>query len=61
MGRKRAPAILLLLLSAVGGPAASAQEKPPRPLDALPTRVVGDDLQVQYKDFRLGISERVPV
>jgi quinol---cytochrome c reductase iron-sulfur subunit, bacillus type len=34
---------------------------PPRSLDTLPTRVVGDDLQVQYQDFRLGIADKVPV
>ena len=32
---------------------------PPRSLDPLPTRVDGGNLYVQYRDFRLGIPQRV--
>ncbi len=32
---------------------------PPRSLDPLATRVEGGVLQIQYVDFRLGVSERV--
>lgn len=39
--------------SVVSGP-------PPRPLDAMPTRVVAGVLQVSYVDFRLGVGEKVP-
>jgi menaquinol-cytochrome c reductase iron-sulfur subunit len=33
---------------------------PPRPLDTLPTRVEGGDLEVQYTDFHLGTPDKVP-
>lgn len=33
---------------------------PPRPLDPLQTRIEGGELQVQYQDFRLGVTDRVP-
>jgi quinol---cytochrome c reductase iron-sulfur subunit, bacillus type len=34
---------------------------PPRPLDTLPTRIRGSELEVQMQDFRLGTPEKVPV
>ncbi len=34
---------------------------PPRPLDRLQTAVVNGMVQVQYIDYRLGVSEKVPV
>jgi len=34
---------------------------PPRSLDALPARVEGGNLLIQYADFRLGVGEKVPV
>ncbi len=34
---------------------------PPRPLDRLENRVEGGNLVVDYKDFRLGIPEKVEV
>jgi len=33
---------------------------PPRPLDALLTRVEGGQLQAQYRDFQLGTPEQAP-
>jgi len=33
---------------------------PPRPLDALLTRLDGTDLQAQFQDFRLGTPEQAP-
>jgi menaquinol-cytochrome c reductase iron-sulfur subunit len=33
---------------------------PPRPLDMLPTRIEGGELEVQYQDFRLGIPDQAP-
>ena len=33
---------------------------PPRPLDALSTRVEGGQLQAQYRDFQLGTPEQAP-
>jgi len=34
---------------------------PPRPLDALETKVMGGSLYVAYQDFRVGIPEKVAV
>jgi hypothetical protein len=38
----------------LGGP-------PPRPLDELETEVRDGSVFVKYRDFRLGVAERVPV
>ena len=34
---------------------------PPRPLDSLNYKIENGELRVEYRDFRLGIPEKIPL